>query len=139
MDPYLNLSSFPNRIIDALIAGDKMKTKLLYRSEPKWGRFVTYYFSGEYADSYYSEHYASRNETLYLCFPHFPRLDLVKDYIAAGNQIVGCFKYEVDMFDGWTKEEDGDWDYTWSTYGGLRLVIALLAVGLIALAGSIGN
>ena len=116
-----------------------MKTKLLYRSEPKWGRFVTYYFSGDYADAYYLEHYATRNESLFLCFPHFPRLNVVKDYIAAGNKIVACFKYELDMFDGWTKIEEGEWSYIWSTYGGLRLVIALSAVGIIALAGSIGN
>ena len=139
MDPYLNLSTFPNRIINALIAGDQMKTKFLYRSEPKWGRFVTYYFSSDHANAYYLEHYANRNETLYLCFPHFPRLDLVKEYIAAGNKIARYFKYKENMFDGWTKEQEGEWSYIWSTYGGTRLVVALSAVGIIGLVGTIGK
>ena len=106
----------------------------------KWGRCVTYYFTAEHADKYYLEHYATRNDTLVLCFPYFPtRLDLYRNYVAASQQILYCFKYIQGMFDDLFREEQGEWGYIWSTFGGLNLITALSVVGLITFTGLKGN
>ena len=60
-------------------------------------------------------------------------------FVSKGGRIVRCFNYKEGLFDGWMKEEEGDWGYIWSTFGGLRLVVALSAVGLITLTGLNGN
>ena len=139
MDPCLNLSYLSKNTLDGLILGNKMKTKLIYLSEPKWGTTVLFYFTGITAEQYVKKH-AIQNKTLFLCDPYFPtRFDLCKDYAAAGHSMIDCFEYKKGMFDGWMKLEDGDWSHIWSTYGGVRLIIALSAVGLITLTGVKGN
>ena len=140
MDPYLNFSSLPKETIEKLIVGDKMKTKIVYQENRKWGRRVDYYFTAEHSDAYYREHYASRNETLVLCYPYFPvRLDLYRSYVAANQQILYCFIYKQGMFKEWLREEQGDWSYIWSTFGGLHLITALSVVGLITFTGLQGD
>ena len=127
-------------MIDGIILGDKLKKNTLYRTDSYWGRLVIWTMNPELADKHYFQHYASTNRTMFVCRALFPtRMDLSRLFVSKGGRIVNCFDYEVGLFDGWMKEEEGDWSYIWSTFGGARLVAALSVVRLITLIGLNGN
>ena len=139
-DPYLNLSSLSQKMIDGIILGDKLKKNTLYRTDSYWGRLVIWTMNPQLADQYYFQHYTNTNRTMFVCRALFPtRMDLAQLFVSKGGRIVRCFDYEVGLFDGWMKEEEGDWSYIWRTFGGTRLVAALSVVGLITLIGLNGN
>ena len=139
-DPYLNLTSLSKKMIDGIILGDKLKKNTLYRTDSYWGRLVIWTMNPELSDEHYFQHYANKNRTMFVCRALFPtRMDLARLFISKGGRIVNCFDYQVGLFDGWMKEEEGDWSYIWSTFGGTRLVAALSVVGLITLIGLNGN
>ena len=127
-------------MIDGIILGNKLKKNTLYRTDSYWGRLVIWTMNPELSDEHYFQHYASTNKTMFVCRALFPmRMDLARLFVSKGGRIVNCFHYEVGLFDGWMKEEEGDWSYFWSTFGGARLVAALSVVGLITVVGLNGN
>ena len=129
-DPYLNLSSLSRKMLDGIILGDKLRKSTLYRMDSYWGREVIWMINPELADQHYFQHYVNTNRTMFVCGARFPtRMDLAQLFVSKGGQIVICFNYEVGMFADWMKEEQGDWSYIWSTYGGTGLVAALSMVG----------
>ena len=127
-------------MIDGIILGDRLKKNTLYRTDSDWGRYVIWTMNPALSDEHYLQHYASTNRTMFVCRPLFPtRMDLARLFVSKGGRIVHCYNYEMGMFAGWMKEEEGDWSYIWSTFGGLRLVVALSAAGFITLIGLNGN
>ena len=127
-------------MIDGLILGDKLKKNTLYRTDSYWGRLVIWTMNPELSDKHYFQHYAKTNRTMFVCRALFPmRIDLARLFVSEGGRLVHCVDYEERLFDGWMKEKEGDWGYICSKFGGLRLVVALSAVGLITLIGFNGN
>ena len=127
-------------MLDGIILGDKLKKNKLSRTDSYWGRLVIWTTNPELADKHYFQHNTNTNRTMFVCRALFPmRMDLSRLFVSKGGRIVNCFDYEVGLFDGWMKEEEGDWSYIWSTFGGARFVVALSVVGLITLVGLNGN
>ena len=82
LDSYINLSSYPTIVLEALAVGYRTSkySKYFYTSE--WGCAMIFQLDAELADAYYIEHYASTNDTKYICTPRIPmRPDLRKKYM----------------------------------------------------------
>ena len=62
LDPYLNLSSFSQEIIDAIVLGDKLKKEIRNYSDSYYGYLIDFRTDGDLADAYYNKYYANSTE-----------------------------------------------------------------------------
>ena len=114
LDPYLNLSSFSRKIIDAIVLGDKLKKEIRYHSDPYYEWIIDFRTDGDLADSYYNKYYANSTENMLMCTPLFPKL-INKIRVPYTNlDFLICVNYTVGMWD-WQKRK-GQWKYMWKTY-----------------------
>ena len=130
LDPYFNLSAVSQEILDGIALGNRFTKFIRNDSSPKFGWYAAIKINHNLADSYYIKHYMHTNKTMFMCVPYFGKWNFV---IAYGW--VDCKNYTLGKFKG-----EGDWSYIFSdAYGGVRLKLALMAVGFIAITGLFGK
>ena len=134
LDPYYNLSSVSQEIIDGIILGNKFTKSMTNVSSPLYEWVAAVKINHDLADSYYIKHYMNTNKTMFTCAPELGgRMDILLDYYTV-EWLAYCVNYRLGIY-----KSRGDWSYVWSTYGGWKLKIALSAVISIAVTGLLGE
>ena len=134
LDPYFNLSAVSQEIIDGIALGNRFTKFIRNASSSRFGWYAAIKINHDLADSYYIQHYMNTNKTMFVCVPIFGRMNLMIAYYPrefwanSRNYTLGIFKSRED------------WSYIFSdAYGGVRLKLALSAVGVIAATGLFGK
>ena len=126
LDPYFNLSALSQDIVDGMTLGYKFSKYIPNDTSISFEWLATIRINHDLADSYYIKHYLNLNKTMFMCVPYFGKWNFVIAYgwIDFQNYTLGKFKGR------------GDWSYIFS---GVRLKLALSAVGFIAITGLFGK
>ena len=134
LDPYFNLSAVSQEIIDGIALGNKFTKFIRNASSSRFGWYAAIKINHDLADSYYIQHYMNRNRTMFMCAPIFGRMNLMIAYYPR-EFWANCRNYTLGIF-----KSREDWNYIFSdAYGGVRLKLALSAVGFIAATGLFGK
>ena len=134
LDPYYNLSTVSQEIIDGIILGSKFTKYISNVSSPSYEWVAAVKINHDLADSYYNKHYMNTNRTMFICAPELGgRMDILLDYYTV-EWLAYCVNYQLGIY-----RNRGDWSFVWSTFGGVPLKVAMSAVVLIAITGLLGE
>ena len=73
LDPYINLSSYSQEIIDAIVLGDKLTKEIRNYSDSHFGWIIDIRTDGDLADAHYNKYYANSTESMLMCMPNFAK------------------------------------------------------------------
>ena len=128
LDPYLDLSSFSQEIIDAIVLGDKLKKEIRNFSESCCGWWVQFRTDGDLADAYYNKYYANSTENMLMCTPSFVQFRNKALIPYTNLDLANCVNYTAGMWD-WQKRK-AQWKYMWKH-------LKYRMMGMFALAGAV--
>ena len=128
LDPYLNLSSYSQEIIDGIVLGDKLKKEIRNYSHSLFGWIIDIRADGDLTDAHYNKYYANNTENMFICYPKFAQF-MDKLYRPLTKlEIARCGNYTAGIWD-WQKRQ-GQWKYMWK-------VLKYRIMGMFALAAAV--
>ena len=133
LNSYINLSSYDQNTLDGLAIGYKLSTSTRYMESSHRGCYLTFHWDAELADAYYFEHYNNTNKTMLLFAPNIPMRPDTFKILSKFYHLIIRMPYRPGLLKEMYQERD--MGYLWSTYGGVRLRIALVAADLITIIG----
>ena len=100
LDPYLNLSSFSQEVIDGIVLGDKLKLRIWNLSpHPTHGWWIIFRTDADLADAYYNKYHANSSENMFMCTPQFMNPKYRYKLNRTNLERAHCFNYTKGMFD----------------------------------------
>ena len=136
LDPYLNLSSFPQEIIDAIVLGDKLAREILNQTLYDYGYMISFRTDSDLADAHYKKYYANSTENMLVCAPWFPiLLSKVPEHMTKLD-LAYCFNYTLGMLD-W-RNRKGQWKYMWTTFK-YKMTSMFVLAGAVCITGVFGE
>ena len=108
LNSYANLSSYHLIVLEGLAVGYRVTSYSRYYSSSEWGCILMFPWDPELADTYFIEHYAHTNNTMYICTPQYPvRPDMRRKYAQTHPNpysMVACIIYHLGLLDNLYKE-----------------------------------
>ena len=137
LDSYVNLSSFPEGVLEGLFTGYRLSKREKYFFRGEDGCWMEFKFDIELTQEYYLKYYADTNKSMLLCTPYIPmKPDVYKAWTEQENSLVWCFHYYLGLLEKLYRQ--GKFQYVWNS-GTLAMYLAVSAAIVIILSGLIGK
>ena len=135
LDPYLNLSTLPEGVIDGIKNGFRVTKYAKYFETYKFGCVLMFQWDIELTDKYYLENFANANKSMLICTPDVA-VDVGKreQYLQLFPTFY-CWIYELGDMELIYNEYT--WGHSWKYLRG-EFLAALLIAATIAIAGILG-
>ena len=111
LDPYINLSSYSQEIINGIVLGDKLKKEIRNWTSSFYGWVIDFRADGDLTDAHYNKYYMNSTQNMFICHPTFAQFMKKSERPRTNLELARCVNYTAGMWD-WQKRK-AQWKYMW--------------------------